>query len=158
MPDRMYVVPSGSPRRRDRLYAHPFSTAISTEWILIGIISAAEGIAGSRLASSVVSLFEELSALTIGALFLSAGIMSIWSIFTSSDRLDSVYQVRRWSSVLVMLGGGMYAFMVTMCAPLDAMALVLGVGNGFIGLLALLSTIETEKMVRRSMRTGGYEA
>lgn len=157
MPDRLYPL-GDKPSAWHRFLANPLATAAGIAWFYLGGIAIFEGWCEGASTSSSIGQFPQLATLLIGVLFVFAGSILLWSIYTQHSRVDVVWQWRKCAYTFALIAGGAYSYFVSANVPLEAVAFSFGIFHLLLGLFGLISVVTLETLTRRVMREQGYDA
>lgn len=158
MPDRSYRRNMPKPAKLDHFYAHPTITVVALQWLIVGTVSILEGSVPSFNTSSSVAAFPSIPALTSGIAYIIAGMLTLWTIYTSHRRIDLVWMVKKLGYTIVIIGAGIYTFYVFQRIPFELLAISFGFGHILIGIAGIIAVTKNESVTRDIMKKQGYEA
>ena len=158
MPDRSYRRNMPKPTKLDHFYAHPTISVVALQWLAIGAVSILEGSVPSFDTSSSVAVFPSVTALTSGIAYIIAGVLTLWTIYTSHRRIDLVWMVKKLGYTIVIIGAGIYTFYVFQRVPFELLAISFGLGHILIGIAGIIAVTKNESVTRDIMKRQGYKA
>lgn len=142
----------------ERFLAHGIETVLGLGWVIIGGAFTLEGLPISVISISPTGVFPApLSFLIAAGLFVSAAVL-LWSIFTTSQRLDRVWTIRKLGYYAASLSAGTMVIFTIRIIPLEIFAIILGSINLIASSVGMYVTIRAERSTRFLMREQGYEA
>lgn len=158
MPDRSYRRNMPKPTKLDHFYAHPTISVVALQWLLVGTVSILGGCVPSFNTSSSVAVFPSVPAVTSGIAYIIAGMLTLWTIYTSHRRIDFVWMVKKLGYTIAIIGAGVYTFYVFQRVPFELLAISFGFGSILIGIAGIVAVTKNELVTRDIMKEQGYEA
>lgn len=158
MPDRSYRRNMPKPTKLDHFYAHPTISVVALQWLTVGAVSILEGSVPAFNTTSSVASFPSTPAIVSGSAYIIAGLIILWTIYTSFHRIDFVWMMKKLGYTVGTVGAGVYIFYVFDRSPFELLAISFGLGHVLICIAGIIAVTKNEAVTRNIMRKQWYEA
>ena len=158
MPDRSYRRNMLKPTKLDHFYAHPTITVVALQWLMVGAVSILEGSVPAFNTTSSVASFPSVLATASGSAYVIAGLIILWTIYTSFHRIDLVWMMKKLGYTVGTVGAGVYIFCVFDRSPFELLAISFGLGHILVCIAGIIAVAKNESVTRGIMKKQGYDA